>query len=274
LLPGETATYANYTNYSRGINGISVDIASLPAEDGLGAWDFRFRVGSEEDPDQWSKAPAPIAMTVRPGDGVDSSDRVTFVWNAGAIRNEWLQVTVLATSNTGLGREEVFYFGNAVGDSGDSTSDARVNARDMLAARNNPHGLLKPAQVDCQWDFNHDTKVDAADMLIARGSQTHLLNALPLITAPGEKTPTSLLSDDGSSSTPPQWYDVVGEAPLASAHDALPLESVAGSPVGETASARMKWLYGFERGSCLERNPQQGSPDKRAVDEVLVTFLS
>ena len=30
LLPGQTATFANYTSYSRGINGIMVDIAGLP----------------------------------------------------------------------------------------------------------------------------------------------------------------------------------------------------------------------------------------------------
>ena len=32
LLPGETATFANYTSYARGINGIMVDIADLASE--------------------------------------------------------------------------------------------------------------------------------------------------------------------------------------------------------------------------------------------------
>ncbi|NIM48763.1 MAG: hypothetical protein GTO22_05815, partial [Gemmatimonadales bacterium] len=45
LLPGGTATFANYTSYSRGINGIMVDIAGLPAGDTLDADDFAFRVG-------------------------------------------------------------------------------------------------------------------------------------------------------------------------------------------------------------------------------------
>ena len=32
LLPGETATFANYTSYSLGINGIMVDVADLAGE--------------------------------------------------------------------------------------------------------------------------------------------------------------------------------------------------------------------------------------------------
>ena len=45
LRPGQTATFANYTSYRRGTNGIVVDIARLPAAARLTAADFEFRAG-------------------------------------------------------------------------------------------------------------------------------------------------------------------------------------------------------------------------------------
>src|SRR5207248_6531927 len=49
LLPGQTATFANYTSYSRGINGVMVDIADLPAGNSLTAADFSFAAGNDDD---------------------------------------------------------------------------------------------------------------------------------------------------------------------------------------------------------------------------------
>jgi hypothetical protein len=49
LLPGQTADFANYTSYSRGINGIMVDIAGLPEEVTLTAADFAFRMGKPRE---------------------------------------------------------------------------------------------------------------------------------------------------------------------------------------------------------------------------------
>lgn len=45
LMPGGTATFANYTSYSLGINGIMIDIAGPPATPE--AADFRFKVGND-----------------------------------------------------------------------------------------------------------------------------------------------------------------------------------------------------------------------------------
>ena len=45
LLPGRTATFANYTSYVRGINGVMIDVASLAnAAELSAADDFDFRV--------------------------------------------------------------------------------------------------------------------------------------------------------------------------------------------------------------------------------------
>ena len=43
------------------------------------------------------------------------------VWADGSILKEWLQVTLKANEHTGLAVPDVFYFGNAVGESGKSS---------------------------------------------------------------------------------------------------------------------------------------------------------
>jgi hypothetical protein len=182
LLPGQTASFANYTSYSRGINGIMVDITLLPGVPGVG--DFTFRVGNDNDPGGWVAAPAPLSVTVRSGAGTGGSDRVTILWADNAIQKEWLQVIVGATAATGLGSPDVFYFGNAVGESGNSASDARVNATDEILARNNPRALGQ-APVDFAYDYNRDGKVNATDEIIARNNPTSSLTALQLISVPG-----------------------------------------------------------------------------------------
>ena len=39
----------------------------------------------------------------------------------------------------------MFYFGNAIGEAGNSTTNAFVTAGDEIATRNDPHSLLNPA---------------------------------------------------------------------------------------------------------------------------------
>ncbi|MBN2475222.1 MAG: beta-propeller fold lactonase family protein [Pirellulales bacterium] len=181
LLPGHAATVANYTSYSRGINGVMVDLAGLPDGPGIAAADFEFRVGNDEEPAGWADAPQPTGITVRQGAGTDGSDRVTIVWEDGAIQKQWLEMMVLANASTGLAEPDVFYFGNAVADAGNSPTDARVNATDMLLARNNPRTFLQPAAVDFPYDYNRDARVNATDVLLARNNQTHFLSALKLM---------------------------------------------------------------------------------------------
>ena len=204
LLPGQTATFANYTSYDKGINGLMIDVRSLcgtPTVD-----DFLFRVGNNNTPygndphspaDDWPWAPAPTSINVRPGTGLDGADRITLIWADGVIRNKWLQVTVLATDNTGLAMPDVFYFGNAVGESGNSPTDALVNATDEIGARNNPHSPFNPAPIDDPYDFNRDKLVNATDQIIARNNRTSPFTALKLITPP--------LEDGGSGEGEGEW---------------------------------------------------------------------
>ncbi|MCK4624589.1 MAG: hypothetical protein KAV00_04705, partial [Phycisphaerae bacterium] len=90
LLPGQTATFANYTSYSRGINGIMVDIAGLPGTPTTA--DFTFKVGNDNNPAAWANAPALSGVTVRNDAGVNGSDRITIIWPDNTIQKQWLQV--------------------------------------------------------------------------------------------------------------------------------------------------------------------------------------
>src|SRR5205085_8898303 len=87
LLPGETATFPNYTSYSKGINGIIVDVASLPSGGAVTAADFTFTIGNDDNPDAWSLAPAPNAILVRPGAGANGSTRIDITWADNAIQD-------------------------------------------------------------------------------------------------------------------------------------------------------------------------------------------
>ena len=180
LLPGGTASFANYTSYSRGINGVMLDIAGLPAD--LTAADFVFRIGNSNTPNSWAAGPLP-SVSVRRSAG-NGTDRVTLTWPDGAIQKQWLQVTVLSTANTGLAGADVFYFGNAIGECGDSASNAFVDATDQVLVRDHPRGFLDRAEVSYPYDINRDSFVDATDMVLVRDNTTNFLTALKLIGVP------------------------------------------------------------------------------------------
>ncbi|MGD0655260.1 MAG: hypothetical protein ABSA16_13015 [Thermoguttaceae bacterium] len=194
LLPGQSATFVNYTSYSRGINGIMVDIKNLANPTGLNATDFQFKMGNDDNPDGlgWTLAPAPISVDVRQGQGIGGSDRVTIIWDeetGNSIKNKWLQVTVKANTNTGLSAADVFYFGNAMGESGDNSANAVVDAQDEINSRANKTGFTAAAITD-HYDYNRDGKVNATDDLIARHNPSGS-TPLQLIAAPVGSPPAS-----------------------------------------------------------------------------------
>jgi len=253
LLPGNSASFTNYTSFDKGINGIMVDIDSL-AGSTPGPTDFQFRVGNDDTPGDWAAATAPT-VTVHPGQGTDGSDRVKMIWSDSTILNQWLQVTVLATPNTNLAVDDVFYFGNAVAESGNSAGDARVNAVDLLSARNNPRNSLNPAAIDFNCDFNRDKRVNATDMLLARSNQTHLLNTLQLISPSRSKA----AADAGSGASS---YDAV-----------LAAESESGSPQENNSSVKVDWLFELERENTLNLpSKKDGSDDGHLLLDEQVSF--
>ena len=160
-----------------------VDLAGIFDHGCITAGDFEFKVGNANDPSMYLDAPSPSSVRVAAGQGAGGSDRVTIEWPDGAIRDTWLQVTVKATVNTGLSHPDVFYFGNAVGESGDSDSHALVNAFDFAGPRDN-HRAAPDADIANRFDYNRDRLIDGADMAVARDAADTFLTALRLITAP------------------------------------------------------------------------------------------
>ena len=242
LLPGQTARFVNYTSYDKGINGIIIDIDGLWKPDDLDAADFAFRFDNDDEPTPWDRPPVPT-IAVRQDAGIGGSDRVTLIWPDHAVTNRWLQVTVLSTPHTGLPDPDIFYFGHAIGESSNSANDARVNAIDMLIARNNPRNHQNAATIDSPYDFNRDQRVNALDMLIVRNNQTHFLNALNLISVP-DNTVSALL--EASTATE--------------------------SPLVEVDSTPLDWLYEFD---LQDDTPSNGTPPSdEAIDELMQTHSS
>jgi N-acetylneuraminic acid mutarotase len=183
LLPGQAATFAHYTSYSRGINGVMVDLADLPSTATPTAADFVFRTGNDSNAAAWPVVPAPPAsVTVRRGAGVNGSDRVTMVWTDGLIQKTWLRVTILPTANTALAAEDVFSFGNWPGETGNRAGDTRVNKADTkLTQRNRTRRATPPPAIDSRFDFDRNGVVDVQDRRVVAGARTKKRLFLSLI---------------------------------------------------------------------------------------------
>jgi autotransporter-associated beta strand protein len=176
LLPGQAASFANITSYSKGINGIIIDVANLntiPTAD-----DFDFQVGNNDDVDSWADAPDPTIVNAYPGRGPGGSTQITIIWPDNSIENEWLQVTMLADQVTGLAEDDVFYFGNAIGLTGASTTNAQVTSADAARVAAN---FTSKASVTDPYDINRDGVVDANDVALVNANLTTAADALNLI---------------------------------------------------------------------------------------------
>ena len=178
LQPGMTASVSSYSNYSRGINGVMVDVSGLPAGAAPSAADFGFKVGNDPNPSGWQDLAVAPTVTLRRGEGFNGSDRVTLTWPDGTVVGKWLQVTVQPTANTGLASPDVFYYGNLPGEVGDSFTNIRVTSHDVMRVRSD-YGSFNP-DIDDWFDFNRDRRINLVDYAIARanvGRSLHVLTA-------------------------------------------------------------------------------------------------
>lgn len=176
LQAGGGAGLANLSSYSRGLNGIMIDLANSTAN--LAVIDFAFSLQTISNPSVWVDAPSPAAFAVREL-AVPDQRRATFTWADGQIQNAWLRVSVLAGARTGLSAPDVFYFGNLTGEVTGPFNPARVGAPDVTATRG---GLSRAgAAIVNPYDHNRDGWVNIRDVEIAR---SNLGSALPPLAFP------------------------------------------------------------------------------------------
>ncbi|MCA9194558.1 MAG: hypothetical protein KDB03_22460, partial [Planctomycetales bacterium] len=178
------ATFNNYTSYTRGINGVMVDIESLAGT--VSASDFVFRVGNNNTPALWALAPAPTSISVRTGAGVNGSSRVTIIWPDGAIKNQWLQVNVLPTANTGLATIDTHYWGNQVGEVGDTPGSTAVDVSDTLLITLNQTGF-QTIPTSNRYDLDRDGAVNSVDYVQSQLSQTGFITLFLLNLSSGNR---------------------------------------------------------------------------------------
>jgi hypothetical protein len=168
LLPGAAITPANFTGYSRGANGVMIDVQGLPAGAVLTVADFDFRAGNNSSPQSWRPAPRPRQIAVRASPDGANAARVTLVWKDKAIRNSWLQVTMLANADTGLAAPDVFYVGNLVGHSAQSDGAAgvaQVGPDDVALPASR---LRQTAAPNDPADYDRNGRITRADVTAAR----------------------------------------------------------------------------------------------------------
>ncbi len=166
-LPGAGVAGAEHvSNYSRGINGVMIDITG--SHPNLTADDFVFRWGaSDETYASWPLAASPSQITVRGGAGVAGSDRVVITWPSDTLRGQWLEVIVRGGEDSGLEQADVFLFGSRPGDAfvNPPATVFSTTAADELAARfNSAIGV----GVNHVLDYDKSGVVSAADQLAAR----------------------------------------------------------------------------------------------------------
>jgi hypothetical protein len=157
------------------------DIRNLRSVDSLGINDFEFRFGNNDSPDQWQLAAPASKFSIRENGGENGSDRVSLAWENNTIQNGWLQVTIKSNANTGLAEPYKVFWGNAIGETGNSSMDAFVDGTDIVGVRDNFRNFLDPAMVDNRHDHNKDHFVDGTDLVISRDNSTNFLNSLNLI---------------------------------------------------------------------------------------------
>ena len=230
LLPGETATFQNVTSYSKGINGVIVDVAdfyNLPRFE-----DYTFQVST--DGATWAAAPTPSIINLYPGRGPNGSTQITLIWDDNVIENEWLQVTVLANDHTGLASDDVFYFGNLIGATGENatSTSVEVGPADVASIVADPHSPLDKASITDVNDINRDRQVNANDAILARDNAGATLT---LITAPasggGNAAPAAETSSPAAVALSPAPVAAMSDSPSPAVAPAIVHSAAISAPV-------------------------------------------
>src|SRR5262249_22584395 len=137
---------------------------------------------------------------------VTGSDRVEIVRSDNAIQQQSLEVIVKAPPNTGLAANDVFFFGNEIGNTSafNLSTVARTGTTDIGAVQTHGAALGANIPISNIYDFDRNGKVDTTDIGI---SQTHGTNAntglkLIVVASSGPFAPDALPSASSALSIP------------------------------------------------------------------------
>jgi hypothetical protein len=172
---------------------------------------------------------------MRPAPGAPANTRVTLTWPTGAAIKQWLQVTVKANGNTGLTVPDVFYFGNAVGESGNVVGDYSVSITDEIIARNNPVSINPGTTVLNRFDYNRDGTVSVVDQILARNNITTGATKLQQIIVPNALSGSGLVAQ-GLDESSDIARGLAASSPVSSSSTA----SGASSTASTSSSSRLQ----------------------------------
>jgi hypothetical protein len=116
---------------------------------------------------------------------VSGSDRVELIWASGtAVTQKWLEVTIKATANTGLAANDVFFFGNEIGDANKSNTSTvfKVSAIDTTSTQTHLATLGTNQPITNVFDYNRDGAVSAIDITLDQNHTTTNSTGLQVIT--------------------------------------------------------------------------------------------
>jgi regulation of enolase protein 1 (concanavalin A-like superfamily) len=191
LLPGQSATTTNYTNYSRGLNGIVVDLTTANNLSAIDAASFQFATWSgfvDAIPNFLAINPIVVVSSFATG-GIGGAGRVKIVLPDNVVQNAWLRITVLANAATGLAANDVFYFGNARFDvtptSPFPSQQVTINVLDTNSVRANQGSTA--VLVSNIFDVDRSGSVNVLDTNATRASQG--TSSLRSFTAPSAQLP-------------------------------------------------------------------------------------
>ncbi len=256
-----SASSSALSSFSRGINGVMVDLLGGGAHTSIDASDFIFKTGNDNTPSGWATAPAPIAITVRTGAGVSSSDRVEILWGANAVKKAWLEVEVLNTAHTGLAATDVFYWGNMVGDSNLNFATSGADSSNVLA---NPTGA---ASISNTRDHNRSKVVNGTDSSLALANVANLTRINLSAGSMGPVGGGDISGSGGGSIEAGPAASAAGDSGIASGLSAT--AAAASSPVHVPA-----WVLDRVRKLDLNSGPvadyfqylhDQGTPQAKAI---------
>jgi hypothetical protein len=242
-----TSTFASMSSYTKGINGIMVELTGLHGT--LTASDFSVKVSGQlgavnNSPATWAAAPS-FSVTLVPDTPSVGTDRYELTWADGDIVDRYVYVKVKGNdtaggndTNTGLATSDGFFFGSYVGDVGTPEPYPYVDATDQSQVRANqgPNAALP----NNPYDFNRDGSVDNSDQNVARGNQGFMTYLV--IPSAGPFAPQAPSGGDPSGSAVASALAAGGESWVAAPVVSARTDEAAGQP-SDRGSIRRFWQH-------------------------------